>query len=169
MSIYNSPVERSWGDTNLVTRKWKLIFVNLEQCGHLDVASNSDKFSLISTFYASVASDVDAHYMAISKMKKSKRTTSPNYPVEKQRRCALYQSYPSCGTPLSPEEASAVREVGRAFWQEIERPSPWQIDPLSTQALRDQRAAALVASRPYRTLAEEYMAHRALTLQLAII
>ena len=89
--MYQTPIERQWLDTNLVTRKWKigtcplivsrmgfllsctiiccsiLEFRLLEAAGFLIVDAKhpdhaGDLFSLIAVYRAAIVRDVDAHY-----------------------------------------------------------------------------------------------------------
>jgi hypothetical protein len=99
--VYQTPVERQWLDTNLVTRKWKigtcplivsrmgfllsctiiccsiLEFRLLEAAGFLIVDAKhpdhaGDLFSLIAVYRAAIVRDVDAHYEAVCLMNKKK-------------------------------------------------------------------------------------------------
>ena len=101
--MYQTPIERQWLDTNLVTRKWKigtcplivsrmgfllsctiiccsiLEFRLLEAAGFLIVDAKhpdhaGDLFSLIAVYRAAIVRDVDAHYEAVCLMNKKKDT-----------------------------------------------------------------------------------------------
>ena len=69
-SVYQTPVERQWLDTNLVTRKFKEHFRIIEAMGEFSSDSNSDIFSLTSVYMPELVSDVNAHYEAMRYCKK---------------------------------------------------------------------------------------------------
>jgi hypothetical protein len=88
--------------------------------------------------------------------------SNPDFPSGTQKRVQLYEAYPSLKTPLSGPELTAVRAVGDKHFAALKGPSAWQLDPLTSQELRDKRAATL-ALMGSMSLADEYKAHRHLT------
>jgi len=138
----------------------------LEAMGHF-VGSPGDKFSLISVYSAAILRDVCAHYTTLASMKKTADTANPNYPKRKQRRRALSTRYVGVGTPMTPSEIAAIRELGDVYFQGRENPEDKAhlVDPLVTDEDRAARELGLQGLRPM-TLAEEYVAHRRLTKSL---
>ena len=162
-SVYQTPVERQWLDTNLVTRKFKEHFRIIEAMGEFSSDSNSDIFSLTSVYMPELVSDVNAHYEAMRYCKKKVTTTNPDYPKGTSTRLHLYQDYGSMKLPMTASEIESVAQVGDAYWAgQHESPSPWEIDPLTRQEDRDTRSEAIRLLQPLQ-LYEVYSAHRKLT------
>ena len=114
-SVYQTPVERQWLDTNLVTRKFKEHFRIIEAMGEFSSDSNSDIFSLTSVYMPELVSDVTPITKQCATAKKSLQTTNPNYP--KGTRLHLYQEYGSClELPMTANEIESVAQVGDAYW-----------------------------------------------------
>ena len=61
-SVYQTPVERHWLDTNLVTRKFKEHFRIIEGMGEFNTKCPADIFSLTAVYMPAIVSDVNAHY-----------------------------------------------------------------------------------------------------------
>lgn len=147
-SVYNTPIERSWGDTNMVTRKWKAEFRVLEAEGYISMDSASldhaaDIFSLTTVYLPAIKRDIDAHYSMVRHMKKAKDTTNPNYPTGKQRRGQLYEDYASLKTPMTADEICAVRSVGVAYFSRAEITSRGRLTP--SFALKTEKNALLLS------------------------
>lgn len=163
-SIYQTPVERHWGDANQMTSKFKREFELLECLGAMSVDDPGDIFSVIAVYKAAFESDVNEHYLSMRNRLKKVDTLNPDYPAGKQRRWELYTMYPGLLTARSADELRAVSALGEDYWGQDEVTSPWQIDPLAAQCDRVARSAALDELRPL-SLAQEYVAHRSFTLQ----
>ena len=164
-SVFQGPVERHWGDTNMVTLKYKDEFKCLESMGVVDVDDPVDLFCLLSVYMGRFTSDVDAHYRSVRVMEKKKDTANPNYPKGTHLRTQLYRDYPSMKTPLSPAEVAAVASVGDAYNHEEHTLAPHQIDPLVHASDRAARSAALAALAP-TSLSDTYIAYRQFTRDL---
>ena len=111
--VHNTAIERHLVDLNMVTRKWKQEFLLLEAAGVFQVCDAGATFSLIAVYGPLIESDVNGHYLAMRQRKKRRSTCNPNYPKKTQRRWELYSLYHSRLTPLTSDELSRVREVGR--------------------------------------------------------
>ena len=151
----------------MVTRKWKQEFLLLEAVGVFQVGDAGATFSLIAVYGPLIESDVNGHYLAMRQRKKRRSTCNSNYPKKTQRRWELYSLYHSRLTPLTSDELSRVREVGRLHSAGAGRSAneASQTDPLSSSIAREARAVAL-RELQLGSLAKEYAAHRALTMAL---
>ena len=95
-SVYQTPVERHWLDTNLVTRKFKEHFRIIEGMGEFNTKCPADIFSLTAVYMPAIVSDVNAHYKQMRLLKKKATTTYPNYPKGTRTRLQLYRDYENC-------------------------------------------------------------------------
>ena len=166
-SVHNPAIERSWRDVNKVTRKYREEWKDLEgqlllRGGHR--ADPLDLFCLDRTYLPSIKRDLDQHFAAMARRRKRKSTKNPHYPEGTWRPCVGLELDVDYSRRVDDDEIDRMETYIRAFHDaaDEEPASPWQVDPLQTDADRALRAELVEGSNP-QSLREEYVAMRAAT------
>lgn len=166
-SVHNPTVERSWGDVNHVTRKYRDEWKDLE--GRLLLrggrrADPLDLFCLAKVYLPSIKRDLDQHFAAMARRRKEKSTKNPNFPAGTWRPCVGLSTDVDYSRHVDDAQIDAIEAYIRAFHgaADQEPVSPWERDPLETGAQRALRDELVVEADP-QTLAEEYVAMRLAT------
>jgi hypothetical protein len=147
-SVMQTPVERQWGDTNLITRKFKEHFRLIEASGDFDTKCASDIFSLTAVYMPEIVKDVDDHYEQMRMKTKKADTSNPDYPKGTSTRLQLYEDYENMKEPLTADEIDMVARIGDGYWAHKGEHSPWEVDPLTRQEDRDLRFEKIEQMRP---------------------
>jgi len=151
-------VERHWREVNKATRKWYLEFQNLEGLGVLDVSCDADLFSLIEVYFNLLERNLSEHYESMGNRLKRKSTRNPNYPTGTHRRFQLYSLSPNMLNRCTQTEIDQIAVIGQNHFLGVSQTASWQIDPLTTEELRQSRRDALEWA-DWNTRAELYVAH----------
>ena len=166
-SVHNPAIERSWRDVNKVTRKYREEWKDLEgqlllRGGHR--ADPLDLFCLDCTYLPSIKRDLDQHFAAMAQRRKRKSTKNPHYPEGTWRPCVGLELDVDYSRRVDDDEIDRMETYIRAFHDaaDEEPASPWQVDPLQTDADRALRAELVEGFNP-QSLREEYVAMRAAT------
>ena len=87
-----------------------------------------------------IEEDLDEHMQSMRRRKKRRSTLNPKFPKGTHRPCELMLRK-SHGIPVSKANLRLFDEAAFRYWgKRAEATSPWEQDPLKTQAARDLRA-----------------------------
>lgn len=166
-SVHNTPIERSWRDWNDVAHKYYEEWKSLEGLGLLVAGRHADPldlFCLATVYLPLIKRDADEHFMAMALRRKRTSTRNPDFPRGTYVPLNGLLQDEDHSLPVAEEQVDAMDEYITAYYDaaDAEPASPWERDPLETEAQRAERDA-LVATAGAQSPAEEYIVMRAAT------
>ena len=166
-STHNTRIERLWVDCNNVTRKWRREFEMLEGLGLLVGGRHADPldlFCLIHVYRPTIVAELDKFFRSMQYRRKRQSSRNPNARRGTQRPIDAMRRDGDHSLHVTPRQVDLMDEYITAYHNAVEQEpaSPWERDPLTTDAQRAQRAR-LVHGRMGGPLRERYLAYRTAT------